>query len=308
MTRVLRPLWLLATCGLLLTLEGCLGMRTQLWPEPMVGPAAEQLPPGDSAARQPGPEEVSVMRHADPVRIRPAGALAGYPLSFVEKRARLTAGGSVLVAPGGRAEVLWPSGSSIVMFGLGIGWIGSPSRGEPLFEFQDVDSARLELMPGDSVELLGGSILSGNSGPYMLDRYGDETLRVRNQSKGRLQVAFREEVFDLDPGQSLLLPLISDGGAPRSPDLGLQRVSGPGFAVHVRGPVEVQPDATGVRVRALANQPGERYLRGLGVGVRLGEGEQALFTGLGRALPAPAAEGAGDRTVSPPPLPQQPTP
>jgi hypothetical protein len=273
-------------------LPGCFWMRTQLWPEPMGGDAA-QLPPGDTELRQAGPEEVSVVRHSDPVRVRPAGALAGHPLAFFDKRERLTAGGCVIVAPGGRAEVLWPSGSSVLLFGKGIGWVGSPSRGEPMLELQEIDGARLELMPGDRVELVGGAILSGDAGPYMVDRQEDDTLRIRNQSKGPLQLAFREELFLLDPGQSLSLPLLSSGGAPRSPDLGLQRVAGPGFALEVRGPLELQPGAHGVSARALADPPGERYLRALGVTVRLGEGEQAQFTGVGASpadAPAPETE------------------
>lgn len=277
-----RPL-VLGSCAALavLALQGCLVTRTQLWPAPMGGPDPSLLPPGDAERHRAGPEEVSVLRHSDPVRVRPAGALAGHPLAFFEKRARLTAGGSVIVAPGGRAEVLWPSGSSVVLLGECIGWVGSPSRGEPLFEFQELDSARLDLEPGDRVRLMGGAILSGGAGPYMLDRRDDQIVRVRNQSKERMQVAFREEVFDLDPGQSLVLPLLSSGGAPRIPDSGLQRVAGPGFQVELRGALEAEPSAEGVAVRALADEPGERLSRGLGVSVRLAPGEEALFTHLG---------------------------
>lgn len=295
----------------LVPLSGCFWMRTQLWPEPMVGPV-DDLPPGDFGRRLPGPEEVSVIRHADPVRVRPAGALAGHPLAFFKKRARLTAGGCVIVAPGGRAEVIWPSGSSIVLFGQGIGWVGSPSRGEPMFELQEVDGASLNLMPGDRVQLLGGSILSGDSGPYMLERTGVDTLRVRNQSKGRVQLAFREETFELDPGQTLTLPLLSSGGAPRSPDLGLQRVAGPGFAVQVRGPLEVVPGPGGVTVRALSDTPGERYLRGLGVSVHLGDGEEARFSGMAptsepaeRTPPRSAPEPGAPEPAGPAPTPPQ---
>jgi hypothetical protein len=286
MASALRRLGTAAAALGLMALSSCLWNRTQLWPEPMSGPDPSQLPPGDTNLHQPGPEEVSVLRHSDPVRVRPAGALAGHPLAFFEKRARLTAGGSVIVAPGGRAEVLWPSKTSIVLLDECIGWVGSPSRGEPLFEFQQLDSARLDLSPGDRVRLLGGAILSGNSGPYMLDRTADQILRVRNQSKERMTVAFREEIFDLDPGQSLVLPLLSSGGAPRNPDPGLQRVAGPGFQVELRGALEAEPSAAGVAVRALADEPGERLSRGLGVTVRLAPGERALFTHLGAPAPA----------------------
>ena len=98
---------------------GCVWWRdAQRWPGPMRA-TVEPLPPGDLAYHPPGPEEVSLIRHADQVQVRPAGALQGHPLSFYDKKVRLKAGGAAIVAPGGRAEILWPEGSSIVLFGRG---------------------------------------------------------------------------------------------------------------------------------------------------------------------------------------------
>lgn len=287
---------LLAACVCGTLLGGCTWRRVRLWPRPMRA-VVDPLPPGDSADHPAGPEEVSVLRHADPVSVRPTGALSGFPLAFYAKRMRLTAGGSVIVGPAGRAEVLWPSGSSIVLFGRGVGWIGSPSRGEPIFEFQDVERGRLDLMPGDRVQLVGGSVLAGESGPYMINRTSEETLRVRNQSKASMQLAFREEVFSVDPGQSILLPLLTSGGTPRSADLGLERVSGPGFSVGVRGPLDATPGPAGVDVVAREGGLGERELHGLGVRVRLEAGQRASFRSLGDAAnaaasPAPVPEPA----------------
>ena len=120
------------------------------------------------------------------MRVRPVGALQGQPLAFYDKRMRTNAGSSVIVSPGGRAEVLWTSGSSIVIFGQGVAWIGSTGRGEPMLDFQEVDRARMDLHEGDRVRLMGGAELSGSSGPYVIEREKDRKLDVINQSKGDL--------------------------------------------------------------------------------------------------------------------------
>jgi hypothetical protein len=290
----------LALAALAAATSSCVWWRdTQRWPGPMEA-TVDPLPPGDSTNHVAGPEEVSLIRHADPVQVRPAGALQGHPLAFYDKKVRLTAGGGVIVAPGGRAEVLWPEGTSIVLFGRGIGWVGSPSRGEPMFEFQDVDRATLQLREGDQVRLLGGALLSGASGPYVLEHdTADATLWVHNQSKGSLQVAFREELFELTPDQALLLPLLSSGGAPFSEDPALERVSGPGFNVRVLGKLDVDQDALSLRASADASSVENREARALGVRVRLAQGESVTFSSLG---------GVRARNATPEPQPQQPKP
>lgn len=264
---------------------GCLARDTQRWPGPM-RPTAEPLPPGDALRHPPGPEEVSVQRHADPVQVRPAGALRGYPLSFFDKRARLTAGGAVIVSPGGRAEVLWPDGASVVLSGEAIGWVGSPSRGEPVFEFQELDRARLELREGMQVRLLGGALLTGNSGPYMLDHASDETLSIHNQSKAPLQVAFREERLELAAGQIVKLPLLSSGGAPAGDDAELARFQGPGFLLRMAGEPECREEGERVLVSAAGDRPAE--ILTFGVRVRLGAGERATFSTPSGTPPADA--------------------
>jgi hypothetical protein len=286
--------WLLGLA--LACAPGCVWRDPQRWPGPMT-PEVDPLPPGDSTHHPAGPEEVSLIRHADPVQVRPAGALSGHPLSFYEKKVRLTAGGAVIVAPGGRAELLWAGGTSIVLFGRGIGWVGSPSRGEPMFEFQEVERASLNLHEGDQVRLLGGSILSGTSGPYLLERTPEGTMWVRNQSKGGVRLAFREELFELGPGQGVLLPLLSEGAAPFSDDPALQRINGPGFSVRLLGDLEVAEEAEAGMLRVNATTPSSepREVRGLGVRVKLSTGDSAVFSGMSSkpvAKPAPDAPAA----------------
>lgn len=194
----------------------CFWLKTQRWPAPMEGPTGADLPP-DPHPHLPGPEEATVFRHADPVQFRPAGALAGYPLVFFDKKARATAGACVIVSAGGRAEVLWPSGASVVMFGQAVGWIGSPGRGEPLFDFQDVDRATIELEAGDHVRLLGGALLFGDSGPYLVERKRADILILRNQAKAPVTLSYRDTVYELAPGQTVDLPIVSTGTAPAAP-------------------------------------------------------------------------------------------
>ncbi|MCC7013688.1 MAG: hypothetical protein IT454_14100 [Planctomycetes bacterium] len=297
-SRVWAAAWLAATL-----LSSCLWRSTQRWPGPMAN-TVEPLPEGDAREHLPGPEEVSVVRHADPVQIRPVGALSGHPMAFYDKRARLTAGGAVIVSPGGRAEVLWPSGSSIVLFGEAVGWVGSTSRGDPMFELREVDRARLDLQAGDQVRLLGGAVLSGASGPYVLQRDPDQTLLVHNQSKASVQVAFREETFELGPGRAVRLPLLSSGGAPYVDDPQLQRFAGPGFNVRLLGALDCAEEGGGVRVRAAATLADQSEARALGVRVRLSAGESAFFSDPRPAPPAVQplpAEPA--RTESPAPRP-----
>jgi hypothetical protein len=287
------------TCAASLAATGCTWIRTQRWPEPMARDVTT-LPPGEVILHAPGPEEVTIIRHADPVRVRPPGALAGYPLTFYDKTLRRTAGTAVIVSPGGRAEVLWPSGSSIVLSGAGVGWVGSPGRGEPSFDFQEVDRARIQLAAAESVRLMGGAILSGESGPYVLERVRENVLRVINQSKGSVKIAFREEVFELGPSEAVNLPLLSEGGTPIADAASFQRITGPGFNVEVAG--AVQPTSTGGAVQVEAR--GANQVRALGVRVRLGQGERASFSDFSRHEPAadatPPASGAPTPAVGTP--------
>jgi hypothetical protein len=249
---------------------------TQEHPGPMTN-AVEPLPPGAQNEYPEGIEEVLVVRHADPVKVRPAGRTAGYPLTFYEKSVRMHAGSSVSVAPGGRVEVLWNDGSSILLSGRGFGLVGSPSRGESLFSFFEVETAQIQLVTEEQIDLLGGARLSAAGGPIVLERVRPDFLRVKNQSKTASRVAFREDVIELDPGQAVDLPLLSAGGRPTRSTTSGDTVSGPGFSVLLTGAVEADADLNRVRVQAV----GEHEIQALGQKVRLERGEEVDFSGLG---------------------------
>ncbi len=258
----------------------CINFTTQRWPKPMSGPV-RNLPPGDQASHPVGPEEATVLRHADPVSYRPANTLSGIPMAFYDKTKRLNAGGSVVVAPGGLAEVVWPDGSSVSMSGYGIGWITSPSRGEPLFELQEVTRARIQLGKPGAVRLVGGALLRGVSGPYHVERLVQNTLLVHNQSKGALFVEYREAVFELGPGQAVELPLLSQGGAPIDRD-GAYRSVAQSVALELRGDLQAFEEENGTTVvrqehsrvgPGLEGLTAERSIRTQGVTVHIEDGE-----------------------------------
>ncbi len=282
-----RAAWLaLSGLAAALTSASCVWSGVQRWPGPMRA-TADPLPPGDTSLHRPGPEEVTVIRHADPVQIRPAGALSGRPMEFFDKSAQVTAGGAVIVAPGGRAEVLWPTGASIVILGESVAWIGSPSRGEPSLQFDELERARLDLREGDAVRLLGGALLSGAGGPYVLEHTADGVLSVHNQSKAGVNVAFREEQFELNPNQTVRIPLLSSGGAPFSDDPALRRVDGEGVTVRLAGPLECRDEGGALEVSAPAGAEG--HVRGLGVRVDVAPGARVRFKALPIREPAAPA-------------------
>jgi hypothetical protein len=140
---------------------------------------------------------------------------------------------------------------------------------------------------GDRVRLMGGAELTGSSGPYVLERLKDRKLAVYNQSKGELRVAFREELFTLDPGQKVVLPLLSASGAPIRPDPNGKDASGPGFVVRVSGSIEPLTLSGGLGF----SSSGESRLSGLGQRIELQAGESSSFSGFER--PAAPPSGAG---------------
>lgn len=250
---------------------------TQRWPAPMED-SVDPLPRGESALLEEGPEEVLVVRHADPVKVRPTGFTAGYPLTFYQKSVRVHAGSAVRSAPGGRIEVLWPNGNSIVIFDRGGGVIGSPSKRQSSFYFVNCERARIELKEYDQIDLLDGAQLQASSGPFILELVRQDILRVSNQSKTFGTVHYRDAVMRLDPGQDVDLALLSAGAKPAASDPGLQTAEGPGYAVHWSGAVEFEREPDGVRLRAL----GEHEIQANGVRLRMDRDEVVHFQGLGR--------------------------
>jgi hypothetical protein len=141
------------------------------------------------------------------------------------------------------------------------------------------------LAEGEQVRLMGGAMLSGAGGPYLLDGDAAGTLAVHNQSKGSVTVAFREELFELGPGQQVVLPMLSSGGAPFEAPVGLQRIGAQGFSIDVLGPLQAVENEQGLALRA----SGAGEALGLGVRVRLSPGAEATFAGLGPGGVAPGA-------------------
>lgn len=269
-------------------------LRVQRWPGPMSGPASG-LAGGPAAEHPPGPEEVLVVRHADPVQIRPAGMPAAFPMRHHDKERRVNSGSWVFTAPGGRAEVLWPDGAAIVMFGRGAGLVGSPTRGEPTFRLIESERATILPVEGARFELMGGSVLEAPSGPYKVRLVGGDTVRLTNQSKGSGAVWYREEILRLDPGQTVDLPLLDGGCAPTADAPPEREVRSAGVRASVEGRAVLRAHPDGIVVTSA----GDHEVRALGIRLVVGEGERALLGQVGGTAPLdaagePLAEPAGD--------------
>lgn len=295
----------LCACLLAATAVSCSGFRRWPWwstheaPGPMQA-TVTPLPGGDLDTVRPGPEEVLVVRHADPVEVRPSGAPSSFPLSFHKKTVRVKAGSAVYGAAGSRVEMLWNNGMHVVLFGQGSALIASPSRGEPSLVIRQLERGELHFRSHEEIELLGGARLTSDGGPFLLDHATPQILRVLNRGKSAGRLAYRDEVYVLDPGMSVDLALLSSGGAPYSGDPALRTVEGPGFQLQWAGAAQVEtlPDALVVR------STGEHEVHALGLRLRMDRDEAAVFEGVPsaapgrqaarpRAAPAPAAAPAG---------------
>jgi hypothetical protein len=264
-------------------------ISTQRWPEPMDGP--KPLPPGDATLFPAGPEEVRVIRHADPVQVRAAGSAGAVPLSYRSKEMRAASGSGVSCSDEGRAEVLFDSGSSVVLYGHCDAIIGSPSRGEPSLFLRELEQVVFEPVVEDLYELAGGARLRARDGPIRANLYKKDVLRVANESKRAAQVAFLQEMVVLDPGQAVLMPILSTGARPPEKPVELADSIGPGFhAAHAQA-VDVSQAEGGLLAR------GEGEVRSLGVRVTLPPGAEARFVGLGQLREAPPKPepGSGNR-------------
>jgi hypothetical protein len=273
-----------------LSITSCAGFTrwpwgtTQRWPEPMQN-TVDPLPAGASALLEEGPEEVLVVRHADPVRVRPTGLTGSYPLKFYDKSVRVHSGSGISSAPGGIIEVVWPNGNTLLLSDRGSGVIGSPSKGQASFLFLDVEDARVTFKVADQVQLPTGIRLSAATGPFTIERVAADVLRVSNRSKGPGEVLFRDEVITLDVGQIVDVPLLSSGGKPETVDPSRKVAEGPGYQVSWSGSAEMQRVDDSVRVRAL--EPDE--IRANGVRIKMDRDESVVFEGLGRAPTKPTA-------------------
>jgi hypothetical protein len=271
---------------LALVCTGCGGFTrwpwsyTQRWPGPMKAESTP-LPPGDRGVFAEGPEEALVLRHADPCQVRPAGLVSSYPLTFYKKQQHLRAGSSVYTAAGGRLELLWPSGTSITLFGRGMGIIGSPSRGEPSFLFQQVERAHVSTAKPEAIQIAGGVELRVKGGPVLLDSLRADLLRVLNQSKGAIEVAYRDVVFELDPGEKVDLPIVLGTGAPSPAETGWSQTDTLRMPARYRGAVDVESSEAALVLRS----NGENVLEVLGQRIRLPLDEELRVEGLESLTP-----------------------
>lgn len=276
------------TIGLtaLLALSACF-VRTQRVPGPLppLRELPDQLPPTAL--------EALVQRHSDPVWVRRPGALDDYPLPFYRKRERVASGTVIRTGYGGRAEILWPGdATSVVLFDQGAVRIGDPELDEALVTFLGVTRALLALTPEDRVVLPGGSLLRGDpvapAGPFLLERFDSDYLRLTNQTKRPALLAYRDAEVELSPGESIDLPLLPDT-APRPADPAAERLEMAGRRLQILG--RVAPRARGGAVLLRAERPS--VVESRGTQVRLAPGEEAVFAGLSPApeFPEEAPEG-----------------
>ena len=254
---------------------GCY-IDTQRDPAPMTA-LVEPLPPGTTDLYPPGPEEVLVVRIADPVQVRRPGEASSFPLYFYRKTARMNSGSWVFCGANGRVEVLYPDNSAILLYGLGSGIVGSASRQEPVFDLQQVSRASIVMTSLKQVRLLGGAILETATGPFVVERPDENIMRVRNRSKGEGRLAYRDAIFSLDPGHVIDLPLVDTGTGPIETVPGFQTLQVPGVPLEVRGDVELVDSSDGALLRA----QGEHEVIGFGLHLRLDPGDEVRFGGLG---------------------------
>ncbi|MBC8451558.1 MAG: hypothetical protein H8D72_02500 [Planctomycetes bacterium] len=269
-----------------LALGFLLGCNTQRVPAPMGRPEGLILPPGQGDDYVPGPQEVIVLRHGDPVSGRRPSSSAGFPLTFHNKRLRLGSGGWVLSGTGGRAEVLWPGTfSSVQLFDASAAMIGEPSRAEPILSLAHCVYARIDLAPGDRVALVGGAELEGDpevdSGPFEFKTVARDRIAVGNHGRTIGTIYFLQEELRIGPGELLELPLLAGGAGPRPASYAaLTLAAEDGFlgpAPVVQGDVERLPAVGRLALRAEESA----QVHALGVSVDLKPGEEVIFTPTG---------------------------
>lgn len=250
-------------------LSGCF-IQTQRYPKPMPG-NAEELPEGASGIFQAGPEEAYVLRISDPVYLRRPGESSSFPIHFHRKMLQIGAGFWVLSEAGGRAELVFGSGAQLSVSGNNTIVLGSPSRGEPTVTFLEVENARLTISGNEYVELLGGALLSGEGGPFVITHERDEVLVLANRSPNASRVRYRDAVIDLEPGETLHMPLLEAGGTPREAAAGFQTREAAGGRVQLRGALQiVEQDDRHIVIEA----EGEHEVRAKGLVLRLDPGDR----------------------------------
>ncbi len=269
---------LLILVGTWVLASGCY-INTQRFPKPMGG-NIEDLPEGASDIFKAGTEEALLMRISDPVFLRRPGESSSYPVHFFRKRIRIGAGYWVLSETGGRVDLIFGRGAELSLSGNNTIVLGSPSRGEPMVAFLEVDNARINLAPNQYVELLGGALLSGEGGPFVISHPREEVLILSNRSASSSQVRYRDEIIELQPGETLHMPLLEAGASPREPAAGMQMVEAAGGRIGLRGAGLRILESDDRHIRLVAE--GEHEIRAKGVVVRLDKGDRVEFDDLSR--------------------------
>lgn len=274
-----------------LGLAGCY-IDTQQFPG-FLRPATEPLPKGELDTFPKGPEEAFVTRHTDSVEVRMAESLSTIRLRWYDKRIRAASGSWIFVNGSGKAEVQLPGGVNVVMRGRGAGVVGSESRREPDFFFMTVTRATVTFLEPGVVQLPGGALLESGFGKYTLELLGGDVLRVANRSGDVGRVSYRDDVMSLQPAKSVDLALLDVGTAPFEVDPASRDILSDGGRIELRGEVDVLPTKDGARLRAGQNSE----IKGYGLVLRLDQGQEVVFEGLGspeerRAAAEAALEGA----------------
>lgn len=240
-------------------------------------PFAEELPgaaSNETIAR--------LIRHGDPVQIRPAGEVGSLILAHYRKRANLTAGSWVYLGASGRAELMRPnSNSTAILFGQGAARVGD-ARSTPWLELFDFDRVRVMLVPGEKIGLPGGAQLeaTGESnlavGPFVLEQVDAHSFRIHNQGLTAGRIRYREDVLVLEGAQRVTLARIDDASGGTEPLLKTLREIALGRRLaRVSGDVAVQPDGEGgFRLTA---RGGTATLLIQGITLQLADGEEVVW-------------------------------
>jgi hypothetical protein len=222
--------------------------------------------------------------------VKRAGQTSVHSLHFYDRQARIHAGAAVFTDAGGRAELIFPQGSRASMHGNGVLVLGSPSRGEPMVSFLQIERATVEMSAGEVVRLPGGSHLLGDGGPFYLELIAAEILELRHRGSSEAILAFADERIVLTPGDVLHLALLGTGSAPvvNDPDHVLAGRVGPVPLVVGPGVVTSRDPAGVVSADMLRGQ----QLRALGVRLYVSNDQHVRLSDLANVSPSATTEAA----------------
>ena len=278
MTQPTLPLRIAAAALLAAGLGGLPGcyIDTQRYPG-VLRPSKRPLPPGARDSFTRGPEEAYVVRHSDLVSVRKAETMQTVAPRWYDRSTEVPAGSWVYTGPKGFAEVLLPGATEVQLRGNCAGVVGSESRRDPIFTFVSVADGSVRFGESGRVQLPGGALLEADNGLFVLEMVDPKVLRVANRSGRPGTVAYREEVMQLKPSETVDLALLDVGTAPFELDPDTRDLVTDGGPVQLRGDVDVLTSRDGARMRAV----GDSEIMGYGQVIRLDPGDEILLEGLG---------------------------